>query len=166
MKTQIVLVLLAACIFQVAFAGTALCPTAACTDTTNKWCDRIGGATGGTCIAEAANCATGYGSTSTVATATGAECSTCIAATHALNAKSAAATKCVALTIGADGGCLTGYTDKSDGTAANTVTLVGDCKYCAPGYVENTTSGKCEAASGSMIAYGIMLLAVIFAALF
>lgn len=124
--------------------------------------------------AATATCATGYtdlvggGSASTTGSLAG-DCKYCVSATHAANAKIAAATKCVPKTFGAEGGCLAGYTDKSDGTAANTATLVGDCKYCAPGFTENTTTGKCEAStasSSSILQYGVMFLAVIFATLF
>ena len=66
--------------------------------------------------------------------------------THVFNAKPAAASMCVAKAITNNLACLPGYTDKSDGSPANTGVLVGDCKYCAPGYVENTASGICELA--------------------
>lgn len=164
MKSQILLVILAASIFQVAFSAACGATAAGCSGGTPS-CDRIGTHTGGTCIATSANCQTGYNvaTGTTAAAAASADCANCWS-TYALNAKTAAATKCVAKTIAAGDGCLAGYTDKSDGTAANTVTLVGDCSYCAPGYTANATSGKCEAtASSSMITYGVMLLAVLFA---
>ena len=104
------------------------------------------------------------------------DCKYCVASTHALNAKSGAATKCVAKTVVAGGLCLTGYTDKSDGSAATAVggTLAGDCKYCASGYVENASAGTCVLASSpqtptpsssSMIVFSVMLLALIISVL-
>ena len=54
-----------------------------------------------------------------------------MASTHAYNAISGVATKCIAKTITGGATCLAGYTDKSDGSAATTSgTLAGDCKYC------------------------------------
>lgn len=55
-----------------------------------------------------------------------------------------------------------------EGKAPTATGLTGNCKFCAPGYSKDTAGTKCviDSASGSMIAYGILLLAVIFAALF
>ena len=109
---------------------SASCGGATCT---SQSCDRIGTHTGAGCIATSANCAAGYGIASTTSTA-GAASSDCnfFLTTHALNAISAAATTCIARTVASGGLCATGYTDKSDGTAATAVggTLADDCKYC------------------------------------
>lgn len=129
------------------------------------------------CIAKSISggvtCAAGYTdkSNGAAATTTGnleGDCKFCLT-THVLNARSAAATKCVAKTIGADGGCLTGYTDKADGSAASTTTLTGNCDYCVTGYTLNSSTGLCvqnTPASSSVIAYGVFLIAALFAALF
>ena len=124
MKTQIILVLLAASIFQFSIAGTVNCPTTPCG--ANLYCKTIGTHTGAACTAADPNdiCATGYSDVNTGTPTSGAavaDCTIC-ATDYFLDAVTAEAKACVAK---ASGKCLTGYSDV-DGKAASSP-LTGNC---------------------------------------
>ena len=166
MKSQILLVILAASIFQVAFSACG--STATCG--ANTFCDRIGLNANAACVSDSAGtCAAGHASTASQSAVTApptADCTFCIT-DFVLNAKTAAATACISTTASASNTCLAGYTDKADGSAASTSGTLGACSYCVTGYTDNTTAGTCDApAASTIIAYGVMLLAVLFAVLF
>ena len=110
MKTQIILVLLAASIFQVAYSTT--CGSATCSGSTPQ-CDGLGTDSASTCVAATDPCATAYTRADTSAAIAAANlCDTC-ATNYVKDATDAAATKCISTTGGV---CLTGYSDV-DGVA-------------------------------------------------